>query len=210
MIAFTSKLLLTPTDVIEDALVVVDVGSVVSVGCRSSKEISEKIELRDFGEGIIAPGFVDIHVHGAIGHDVMQNDAKGQIGMEQFLARHGITSYFPTTVTAGVDAILSALERLAAHIESAKNDGAGRAQPLGIHLEGPFLSHRRRGVHPAEGLLSPSMKAFDRFWQASGGNIRVMTIAPELEGAEEVIREATRRGVCVSLGHSDADIFNSS
>ena len=81
-----------------------------------------------------------------------------------------------------------------------------RAQPLGIHLEGPFLSHVRRGVHPPANLLSPTLPTFDRFWQAARGHIRVMTIAPELEGAREVIAEAARRGVCVSLGHSDGDM----
>src|SRR4029077_10774222 len=81
-----------------------------------------------------------------------------------------------------------------------------RARPLGIHLEGPFISHCRRGVHPPGDLLRPSVAAFDRFWQAARGHIRVLTIAPELPGAIEVITEAAKRGVCVSLGHSDAEL----
>ena len=85
-------------------------------------------------------------------------------------------------------------------------NGELRARPLGIHLEGPFISHKRRGVHPPENLLAPSLAAFDRFWQAARGHIRVLTIAPELPGALEVIAEAAARGVCVSLGHSDADL----
>jgi len=83
--------------------------------------------------------------------------------------------------------------------------GDRRACPLGIHLEGPFISHVRKGVHPAADLLPPKLEIFDRLWQAARGHVRMMTIAPELEGAAEVIAEATRRGVCVSLGHSDAD-----
>jgi len=119
-------------------------------------------------------------------------------------------------VTAPMDVTLRALERLADAIEKRalererqreqKNaDGKSRALPLGIHLEGPFLSHARRGVHPPEDLLAPTLALFERFWQAARGRIRMMTIAPELEGAPEVIAEAARRGVCVSLGHSDAD-----
>lgn len=81
-----------------------------------------------------------------------------------------------------------------------------RARPLGIHLEGPFISHRRRGVHPPEDLLAPYPAVFDRFWQAARGHIRVLTIAPELPGALEVIAQAAARGVCVSLGHSNADL----
>src|SRR5208337_587237 len=84
-------------------------------------------------------------------------------------------------------------------------ENQGRALPLGIHLEGPFISHARRGAHPPENLLAPTIPLFERFWQAAHGRIRMMTIAPELEGAPEVIAEAARRGVCVSLGHSDAD-----
>ncbi|HEV2730351.1 MAG TPA: N-acetylglucosamine-6-phosphate deacetylase, partial [Terriglobales bacterium] len=81
-----------------------------------------------------------------------------------------------------------------------------RAVPLGIHLEGPFISHIRRGDHPPEDLLPPTVATFERFWHAARGHIRIMTIAPELPGAPEVIAEAARRGVCVSLGHSNADL----
>jgi len=81
-----------------------------------------------------------------------------------------------------------------------------RARPIGIHLEGPFISHLRRGVHPVKNLMPPSLETFEKFWEASRGYIRVMTIAPELEGAFEVIEKAVARGVCVSLGHSDATL----
>jgi N-acetylglucosamine-6-phosphate deacetylase len=120
-----------------------------------------------------------------------------------------VSSYFPTTVTAPLEATLSALARLADAIEAADRDPLPtelRARPLGIHLEGPFISHCRRGVHPPADLLTPSLAAFDRFWQAARGHIRVLTIAPELPGAIEVIAEAAKRGVCVSLGHSDANL----
>jgi N-acetylglucosamine-6-phosphate deacetylase len=139
----------------------------------------------------------------------MNADPSALAAVEQLLFKHGVTGYFPTTVTAPVDQTCSVLDRLANAIESAAQDHGShgeRAQPLGIHLEGPFLSHVRRGVHPPENLLLPTLSAFDHFWQAARGHIRVMTIAPELEGAQEVIAEAARRGVCVSLGHSDADL----
>jgi N-acetylglucosamine-6-phosphate deacetylase len=129
--------------------------------------------------------------------------------VEQLLQQHGVTSYFPTTVTAPLDQTLSALERLADAIESAgrvSNQSAQRARPVGIHLEGPFISHVRRGVHPPANILPPTLEMFEKFWQASRGCIKVMTIGPELEGALEVIAEATSRGVCVSIGHSDADL----
>jgi len=120
-----------------------------------------------------------------------------------------LSSYLPTTVTAPVDQTLLALDRLATAIEQAERGRAAeslRAQPLGIHLEGPFISHVRRGVHPPAHLQLASSDLFDRFWQAASGRIRVLTIAPELEGAMQMIAEAARRGICVSLGHTDADL----
>jgi N-acetylglucosamine-6-phosphate deacetylase len=138
----------------------------------------------------------------------MKADPAALPAVERLLRLHGVTSYVPTTVTAPVDLTLAALERLADAIEAGGKSGSGelRARPVGIHLEGPFISHARRGVHPPANLLPPTLDMFERFWEASRGHIKIITIAPELEGARAVIAEATRRGVCVSLGHSDADL----
>jgi N-acetylglucosamine-6-phosphate deacetylase len=161
--------------------------------------------VRSFPDCAFVPGFFDVHIHGAAGCDVMRASGSELERMEAFLVRQGVTSYFPTTVTAGLDVTLSALERLANAIESSPRNEK-RARPLGIHLEGPFLSYRKRGVHPPEDLVGPSIAFFDKLWQASRGQVRMMTIAPELDCAEEVIAEAAKRGVCVSIGHSDADL----
>ncbi len=208
MLAFTAGRLLTPTDSVEHPLLLVEQGRVVDISARSGRQVPAAVSTCDFGPGVIAPGYVDLHIHGSAGYDVMDDTAAALPAIEQLLARHGVTSYFPTTVTAPMDRTLRALERLADAIEKRERtngDGKIRALPLGIHLEGPFISHARRGVHPPENLLAPTVALFERFWQAARGRIRMMTIAPELEGALEVIAEAARRGVCVSLGHSDAD-----
>jgi N-acetylglucosamine-6-phosphate deacetylase len=211
MLAFTAGRLLTPTDAVEHPLLLVEQGRVLEISARSGRQAPAGISVSDFGDGVIAPGYVDLHIHGSAGYDVMDDTAEALPAIEQLLARHGVTSYFPTTVTAPMDATLRALERLADAIENReqndnkKDDVKGRPLPLGIHLEGPFISHARRGVHPAENLLAPKLNTFEQLWQAARGRIRMMTIAPELDGAPEVIAEAARRGVCVSLGHSDAD-----
>jgi N-acetylglucosamine-6-phosphate deacetylase len=208
MLAFTAGRLLTPTDSIEHPLVLVEHGRVVDISAQSSRQVPAGVSTSDFGHSVIAPGYVDLHIHGSAGYDVMDDTAEALPAIEQLLARHGVTSYFPTTVTAPMDVTLRALERLADAVEKRERnnaDGKIRALPLGIHLEGPFISHARRGVHPPENLLAPTLALFERFWQAARGRIRMMTIAPELEDAPEVIAEAARRGVCVSLGHSDAD-----
>ena len=193
----------------------VEQGRVLEISARSGRQAPAGISVSDFGDCVIAPGYVDLHIHGSAGYDVMDDTTEALPAIEQLLARHGVTSYFPTTVSAPMDATLRALERLADAIENReqndnkndnkKDDVKGRSLPLGIHLEGPFISHARRGVHPAENLLAPKLNTFEQLWQAARGRIRMMTIAPELDGAPEVIAEAARRGVCVSLGHSDAD-----
>ncbi len=206
MIALTATTLFTPLKRIEQPLLLVEDGVVVEVTSQTRREIPQNCRAVDYRDGILAPGFVDIHIHGGAGHDVMEEAADSLPPIEKLLASHGVSSYFPTTVTAPLEATLSALERLADAIESSVPSGDLRARPRGIHLEGPFISHSRRGVHPPENLLAPSVAAFDRFWQAARGHIRVLTIAPEIPGAIEVISQAAALGVCVSLGHSDAGL----
>jgi N-acetylglucosamine-6-phosphate deacetylase len=208
MLAFAAGRLLTPTDAVEHPLLLVEDGRVLEISARSSRQLPAGVSVYDFGDGVMAPGYVDLHIHGSAGYDVMDDTREALPAIEQLLARHGVTSYFPTTVTSPMDATLRALERLANAIEARARDHSGSkhgALPLGIHLEGPFISHCRRGVHPPENLLAPKLTTFEQFWQAARGLIRMMTIAPELEEAPAVIAEAARRGVCVSLGHSDAD-----
>ena len=209
MIALTAATLFTPQERIEQPLLLVDDGIIVEVDSRTRREVPKDCRVMDFSDGILTPGFVDIHIHGGGGHDVMEPEPNALPSVERLLAHHGVSSYFPTTVTAPIDQTLAALKRLADAIEDTETHQQSRdlrARPVGIHLEGPFLSHVRRGVHPPENLLPPTLGTFDRLWQAARGHVRVMTIAPELPGALEVITEAARRGVCVSIGHSDADL----
>jgi N-acetylglucosamine-6-phosphate deacetylase len=207
MLAITAKALFTPLERIEHPLVLIDGGKIVRLASLSSSEIPGGAKHIDFGDTILAPGLLDLHVHGAVGYDLMQDDEAGRAAFEKFLVRHGVTTYCPTTLTASLADTLRALERLGRAVEQAERGGENsRACPLGIHLEGPFLSHLRRGVHPSESLLPPTRDTFKRFWQASLGKIKVMTIAPELPGALEVISQAAKLGVCVSMGHSDATL----
>jgi len=201
MIALTAAALLTPRERIEQPLLLLDDEKIVEVSSRAAREVAKGARSFDFPGAVLAPAYLDIHIHGGMGHDVMEPNAEGLARFEAFLAQHGVAAYLPTTVTAPEENILRALDWLAKRIEKSDAAGAG-ARPLGIHLEGPFISHARRGVHPPEYLVPPTLSRFERYWQASRGNIKVMTIAPEVEGAMEVIAEASRRGVCCSLGHS--------
>ena len=201
---FTAQSLYTPTEEIREPLITVEDGQITAVASRTETSVANCAQLTDFGDAIIAPGFIDIHIHGGAGLDVMRASSEELPRLSHFLASRGVTSYFPTTVAAPMDDTLKSLHRLADWIESNSSEGAAR--PLGIHLEGPFLSHKRRGVHPPEYLVEPTVPVFNRLWEAARGHVRVLTIAPELPGALEVISEAARRNVCVSIGHSDAEL----
>lgn len=173
---------------------------ILEISTRSEREIAH-IDY-DFPDGTITAGFFDIHFHGVAGQDVMHASPGGFREIDRVLASAGVTLYLPTTVTASLDITLSALERMANDIDAEPLPGSSQA--VGIHIEGPFLSHAKRGMHPAEHLLSPSTKILDRFWEAARGKICLMTIAPELPGALETIQHATALGIRCSMGHSMA------
>jgi N-acetylglucosamine-6-phosphate deacetylase len=177
---------------------------IAGIWSRSEREIPANIPLLDYPGATLAPAFLDVHIHGAAGHDVMEATPEALAAVGHFLASRGTGNFLATTVTAPLDPTLRSLEGLAKRIEDAKaNDWQG-AKPLGIHLEGPFLSHAKRGAHPPKHLLAPNIATFDRFFEAAEGKIRLMTLAPELPSASELAAHATARGVRVSVGHSNA------
>lgn len=199
----TAKALVNGTDRVDEPVVEIEDGRVRSIASRKAVEIPANAQAIDFPGASLAPAFFDVHFHGAAGHDVMEATEHALDTMGTFLATCGTGSFLATTVTAPLDATLRALEGLAKLIANPGEDG--RARPVGIHLEGPFLSHAKRGVQPAEHLLAPNVVTFDRLYEAAGGHMRLMTIAPELPGAAELIAHVTERGVRVSIGHSDAN-----
>lgn len=153
-------------------------------------------------EEILTTTFFDIHTHGAAGYDVMHASATEFDAINKFFATKGVGHYLPTTVTAPIDQTLHSLEALANAIES--HPASNEARPIGIHLEGPFISHAKRGVHPPADILPPDIDLFDRFHQASRGHIRLITIAPEIPGALALIEHAVALGIKVSIGHTNA------
>jgi N-acetylglucosamine-6-phosphate deacetylase len=183
-------------------LILIEDGKIDSIASRETTQLPAGARVLDFPGATLGPSFFDVHIHGAAGHDVMEATSQALHTMGTFLASRGTSAYLATTVTAPLDATLRALDGLANEI--AKLQEPGRARPLGIHLEGPFLSHQKRGVQPAEHLLAPSIATFDRLIDAAHGHVRLMTIAPELPGAIELTAHATSRGVRVAVGHSNA------
>jgi len=147
----------------------------------------------------IAPGLVDVHVHGWGGHDAM-GDRDALDGMARALLRRGVTSFLPTAVTAPLDDLTAFAERVRAWMPSAPGDGA---EPLGFNLEGPFLADARRGAHDQTQLRAPADVSPETIETLTDG-LRLLTVAPELAGATDLIGALSRAGVAVSLGHSAA------
>ena len=198
----TAKWLWDGFGLLEDPLVQIEDGRIASISTRASGELPVKGRALNFPGATLAPAFFDVHFHGAKGHDVMEATPEALNTIGRFLATRGTGSFLATTVTAPLDTTLRSLEGLAKLVAEAPVEG--QAQAIGIHLEGPFLSHSKRGVHPPAYLLEPDIPTFDRFLEAAAGHIRLMTLAPELPGAVELAAYATSRGVRISLGHSNA------
>lgn len=142
---------------------------------------------------ILAPGFVDIHIHGAFGVDFMDADAGQTLAMLDRLASLGYEGVLLTTISASLDDVVRALEALPEH-----------PILMGFHLEGPFLSPRFPGAQPPDALIEPA--AFSEEWESVWGHpsLRMVTLAPELPGAERLVRHLTAKGVVTSMGHTDA------
>jgi N-acetylglucosamine-6-phosphate deacetylase len=188
--------------VVDYPLVSVEDGRITSIEGLSAGDHELVHATHRFPEATLVPTYVDIHIHGCAGHDVMEATPEALRAIGSFLASRGVGAYFPTTVTSPRDETIRSLAGLATEI--GQGTAHRGATPLGIHLEGPFLSHLKRGVHTDALLEAPSIALFDRFWQAAEGKICLMTIAPELPGAAELIAHATALGVRCSMGHSDA------
>lgn len=196
---------LTPLEEIPDAAVVIEDGSITSVAPRAeivapahAKEISAR-------DATLVPGFVDVHVHGAGGYDVMSSTEESLKAIASTVSRHGTTSFVATTVTAPPDETRRCLEDISRYtLSPANHSGDAGAEILGIHLEGPFISPARRGVHPAGAIAKPSVTLLDRYLESAAGVVKILTLAPEIPGALELIERGYAKGLVVALGHTDA------
>jgi len=198
----TAERLWNGSHLVEHPVITVDDENISSIAMGRSVVRGEGTRILDFPGATLGPAFFDVHIHGAAGHDVMEATPKALDTASKFLASCGTGSFLATTVTAPLDTTFKSLSGLAKII--AREAVPGQARPIGIHLEGPFLSHAKRGVQPPAHLLLPDIRTFDRLFEAAEGTVRLMTLAAELPGAAELTAHATARGVRVSLGHSNA------
>jgi N-acetylglucosamine-6-phosphate deacetylase len=203
----------TPAKEIADAVILLDGEKIVAIGPRREVSVPRDARRREAPGLTIVPGFIDLHIHGAGGRDVMEGTREGLEIIAATAARSGTTSLVATTVTANQESTLHAAAAISSWIRSAPPAGstaAGapaakiRAEILGIHFEGPFISAARRGVHPLEWIAPPSIPLLRDFLAAAQGTARILTLAPELPGALDLVHAAHDAGLIVSLGHTDA------
>jgi N-acetylglucosamine-6-phosphate deacetylase len=195
---------LTPTIEINDAGILIREGVIEAIGPRSGMTLPAGAREIRATANTAVPGFIDIHIHGAGGGDFMEGTADALRTITRKVSEHGTTSLVATTVTASTDQTLRAVEGIASYITHQRETDEPRAEVLGIHLEGPFISKARRGVHPSEWIQLPSAETLSRFLKAAAGNARILTIAPEVLGAAPCIDAARQAGLVVSIGHTDA------
>ncbi len=153
-------------------------------------------------KGYIIPGMIDIHIHGAVGHDFMDANYIYYAKIAQYLASEGVTAFLATTMTGPMSEIEAAVEALAYYY---KNQPIAVPEMLGIHLEGPFISKAKKGAQSEAFILKPNVHQFNDLYDKSHHSIRVVTFAPEEDSGFELLHELTSKGVIASIGHSDAD-----
>ncbi len=157
---------------------------------------------------IVIPGFIDQHVHGAGGSDGMDGTMEDITTIAKTLSAEGTTSFLVTTMTQSPENITKALSAVKDYMEFSPENGA---RVLGVHLEGPFIASAYKGAQPLEYVASPEKEVFDGYNDASGNAIRIVTLAPEIGGAEDFIKHLSEIGVVASIGHTGAkyaDIAN--
>jgi N-acetylglucosamine-6-phosphate deacetylase len=189
----TDARVVTPSGILESGWLRIEAGRIADVGSGAAP--SDPGEPQQLGGRWVVPGFIDLHVHGGGGHTMLSADPGEILAAGEFHRAHGTTSCLASIVSAPLDEMLAVL--------AAVRDAVPGV--IGSHLEGPFLNPGRAGAHDPSHLLPPDPATFDRMLEVADGTLRVITVAPELPGGLELVRQAVAAGVVVAIGHSDAD-----
>ena len=200
MKAFVNGAVYTPTRIIVDGVVLIDGERILDVGTKEQVAIPEGAELVDAQGEIVCPGFVDIHLHGGDGADCIDGTVEAVRTVARRHLRAGTTSFVATTGTAPSDQIWRAFDCIG---QVVRDPAPSESRILGIHMEGPFFSLKERGCHAPELLRMPTPAEREKLYSYVGDLVR-LSIAPEREGALEIISDLSKKGILVSGAHSDA------
>ncbi|MEV5711052.1 N-acetylglucosamine-6-phosphate deacetylase [Actinoallomurus sp. NPDC052274] len=198
MITFANARVVTVRRVLEPGWLAVEDGRIRGVGAGDPPPGDGPVH--DLGGRYVLPGFIDLHMHGGGGAQITTDDAEEILAAVAFHRAHGTTRTLASLVT-------DELDRMAASVRTIAEIIHGSADPsiVGVHLEGPFLNPAKRGSHHAEFLLPPDVTALRHLLAAGDGTVRVVTLAPELSGGMDLLREVVSAGVIAAVGHTTAD-----
>lgn len=200
MKAFKNSLILTKEGFKKTCLVFED-GKIISIGNESL--LSQCDEVIELEEGkMLVPGFIDQHIHGAAGSDAMDGTKEDLLKISTALAKEGTVAYLATTMTQSEENITKALNAVREYKLENISEGA---EILGVHLEGPFISEKFIGAQPLEYVHKPDITYFKRLEKASGNNIKLVSLAPEEDGALEFIEYLASKNIVASCGHTSSN-----
>lgn len=174
--------------------IAIEDGKIAAIGKLDVEPIFET-------DGIVLPGFIDEHIHGAGGSDAMDGTEEALQTISEYVAKEGTTGFLATTMTQSPENIGKALKNVKNVREKGEYKGA---EVLGVHLEGPFISPKHVGAQPLEYVAKPAPETFDKYNELSGGNIKIVTLAPEVEGGLDLVKHLKSIGVVASIGHTGA------
>jgi N-acetylglucosamine-6-phosphate deacetylase len=199
-LALVGGTIVTPFRLVKNGAVIIENGKIFELGKIADIEIHDDTEVIDVSGRYVCPGFVDLLVHGGNGYGFAdEKDESIKIVSDYFLS-HGSTTVLASLFAKPTEMLLADLARVAKYIDNNPDSNI-----RGIHMEGPYLNKELKGAMNENYLWEPSVESWEKIWRASGGKIKIMTIAPELPGAIDVMRAAASEGVVLSIGHSMAD-----
>lgn len=187
----------TEDGIINNGCIIVDNDRITKIGFKADYG---NIDVIDLSKYKIIPGLIDIHIHGAKGYDTMDSSYEALNEISKYLAQNGVTGFLPTTVTADWERIKEA----AKNIYKTKEKGVDGASIIGSYIEGPFITEKNKGAHPAKFIRRIDNKEIDDLIHEANGSIKVITIAPEKQDALELINNLNFKGIKVSIGHTNA------
>jgi N-acetylglucosamine-6-phosphate deacetylase len=191
----------TPGGWIEDATLLIEAGRIDALGPASEVQPDFGAKIVDARGLLLMPGFIDTHIHGSNGDDVMRSGEEGIHRISEDLLRYGVTSWQPSTISARHDDLMKSIEWCRRAAERPRRG----ARIVGLHIEGPYINVNKKGAQPEEGIRLPDPDQCLQYLREAGGLARIMTLAPELPGAEALMKLLREEGVVISLGHSEAD-----
>ncbi|TKD67701.1 N-acetylglucosamine-6-phosphate deacetylase [Pseudalkalibacillus hwajinpoensis] len=189
-------------ETIQNGYIKVENGEIKAIGRGDIRAENHEVVYPTSENLSLLPGMIDVHIHGVNGADTMDATPEALDVMTEALPREGTTSFLATTITQDAHLLEKAIKNAGDYIHG--NHRRGRAEVLGIHLEGPFLNAERAGAQPPHAILEPNIKLFKEWNELAQGTIKLVTLAPEKDGGVELVRYLSEQDIVASIGHSDA------